>query len=112
ACLSPGATERQLVGRTVYRGLLLEYWVGADRQGSGSHAAGRWRDRLHRACVQGCASGQRPVSGEHTCDERAGMRGAGGYEAGPSFAPELLADTLIVSPDGSARSWCVELDAA
>ncbi|HEV3071469.1 MAG TPA: hypothetical protein VGY76_08605 [Solirubrobacteraceae bacterium] len=40
------------------------------------------------------------------------MCGAGGYESGPSFAPELLADLLIGNPCASARSWGSEGDAA
>jgi len=40
------------------------------------------------------------------------MSGAGGYEAGPAFAPELLADQLIGGPCAPARSGGLERDAA
>jgi hypothetical protein len=40
------------------------------------------------------------------------MRGAGGYEAGPSFGPELLADPLIGGPCAPARSGDLERNAA
>lgn len=67
---------------------------GTDRKRSGGHALGWW-DGLHGACVQRCAAGWWPVGREHACDERSWMRGAGGYEPGPSFAPEMLTDLLI-----------------
>jgi hypothetical protein len=40
------------------------------------------------------------------------MRGAGGYEAGPSFAPELLTDLLVSGPCASARSRGVNGEAS
>lgn len=77
---------------------------GTDRQRSGGHALGRWRSGLHCARVQRRATGWWPVRREHACDERSGMRGAGGYEPGPSLAPELLADPLVDRPCAAARS--------
>src|SRR6185312_10016402 len=79
-----------------------------DRQRSSGHAARWWGDGLHSARVERRAAGRRPVGCEHACDERAGMCGAGGYEPGPSFAPELLTNLLIGRPCASARSWGLE----
>lgn len=40
------------------------------------------------------------------------MCGAGGYEAGPSLAPDLLTSLLIVRPCAPAWSGFIECDAA
>jgi hypothetical protein len=79
-----------------------------DVRRSGGHASGWWRDGLHGACVQRRAAGWRPVRREHACDERSGMRGAGGYEPSPSLAPELLTHPLIGRPCAPARSGSLE----
>lgn len=67
---------------------------------------------MHGARVKRRAAGWWPVGREHACDERSGACRAGSDEAGPSFAPELLADSLIGGPCVSARLGCVEGDAS
>src|ERR1035441_2667297 len=79
---------------------------------SGGHALGWWRDGLHGARVERRAARWRPVRREHACDERSGSRGAGGYEPGPSVAPELLTSPLIGRPCVAARSGVLEGDAS
>jgi hypothetical protein len=83
---------------------------GCEREASRRHAAWWGRDGLDGAGVQWCASGWRPVRCEHTCHERAGMRGARGYQAGPALAPELLADLLVGRPGVATRAGLVQCD--
>ena len=99
----PAITRRSARDTRGVLGTLGGRYRIVQRQQSGNHAAGWRRDGLHGARVERRTAGWRPVRCEHAGDERSGMRGAWGYEPGPSLAPELLTDLLIGRPCASAR---------